>query len=62
LTIYYNNDDNSYPDINNDEIEISKRQLLADEERYQKQQKQLRQLQLNIPFLLVSEPLEPIQE
>ena len=55
MTKYYH-DDNSYSD-DDDTIEITKRQLLAEEERYQKQKNQLRQLQLNIPFLSVSEAL-----
>ena len=54
MTKYYH-DDNSYS--NDDIIEISKRQLLAEEERYQKQKNQLRQLQLHIPVLSVSEAL-----
>ena len=56
MTIYYHHDDNSSPQTD-DDIEISKRQLLAEEEVYQKEKNQLRQLQLNIPILSVSEAI-----
>ena len=56
MTIYYHDDDNSSPQTD-DDIEISKRQLLAEEEIYQKEKNQLRQLHLDIPILSVSEAL-----
>ena len=56
MTIYDHDDDNSSSQTD-DDIEISKRQLLAEEEIYQKEKNQLRQLHLDIPILSVSEAI-----